>query len=365
MRQRIRSEGPITFDIFMEMALYHPGYGFYMSGKERFGPKGDFYTSPHLHPIFGKTIGIQIEEIRRIMGEPEDFTVLEIGAGKGYLAEGVISYLHEELNLQEGWRYVIVERSPGLQQAQQDLLSKYSGFIEWKRSLDELDSIRGCVISNELLDSFPVHLVQVHRGFKEIYIDIRDEGFKEVMRELSRPELSAYIYRYRIPEIDGYRTEINLMIKDFLVDINSILDEGFIITIDYGYSASEYYSPERTNGTLLCYYKHTLNEDPFLNIGNQDITAHVNFSSLKDWGNDLGIKSIGYTPQGTFLVSLGIDEMISREMETAREFLNEIPKIKGLIFGMGDTHKVMVQYKGKRRVNTLKGFGIRNRADLL
>jgi SAM-dependent MidA family methyltransferase len=221
------------------------------------------------------------------------------------------------------------------------------------------------VISNELLDAFPVHLVVMNDQFQEIYVFSDNTGFKEIKGDLSTTDLQNYINRYQIPAIRGYRTEINLNISDYLNRLDNILSEGFVISIDYGYSARDYYSAERNRGSLLCYYKHTAHENPYRNVGDQDITAHVNFTSLKDWGAMLGMKPLGYCPQGIFLASLGIDEIVSNELETSPNFQIEMLKIKGLLFGMGDSHKVMIQYKGKRDLAGLRGFKFKNSLDRL
>jgi len=144
------------------------------------------------------------------------------------------------------------------------------------------------------------------------------------------------------------------------------LSEGFVLTIDYGYPAWDYYSEERNRGTLLCYYKHRVNEDPYQNIGQQDITAHVNFSSIKKWGEEFGFKTIGFCQQGTYLISLGIDEIIKELYENERDYLFEVAKIKRLIFPgtIGETHKVLIQYKGKENP-TLKGFRMKNQVNKL
>ncbi len=365
IRERIRQEGPITFDTFMDMALYLPEYGYYMSGESVIGPRGDFFTSPHLHPVFGWLMAIQLDEMRRLLGEPREFTIMEIGAGRGFLAEGVLSYIRREFNWGDEWHYIIVERNPRIQQGQEEMLSEYKGMVQWVSSLTEAEQFCGCVVSNELLDAFPVHVVQMKEAFFEVYVDAAEDGFKETEGELSTPLLEEYIRRYRIPGLPGYRTEVNLGLRNFLEEINNLLTEGFVITIDYGYPSWEYYAEERNRGTLLCYHRHTCNEDPYAYIGEQDITAHVNFSSLRDWGEEMGLRTIGYCPQGTFLVSLGIDRVISGMLSADPGFQSEIPKIKGLLLGMGDTHKVMVQYKGKSVSGSLRGFELRNRLNLL
>jgi SAM-dependent MidA family methyltransferase len=145
-----------------------------------------------------------------------------------------------------------------------------------------------------------------------------------------------------------------------------MIDEGFLVTVDYGYPAADYYSEERDRGTLLCYHRHQMSENPYENIGRQDITAHVNFSSLGKWGEALGLRCLGFTRQGVYLVSLGIDEVISELYGDSPDYINEVAKIKGLIMpvGMGDTHKVMVQRKGSGEP-ALRGFEIKNQLSSL
>lgn len=365
LRELIRKEGPVTFERFMDTILYSPEHGFYMSERERLGPDGDFYTSPHLHPLFGWMIAIQLDQLKQIIAPLKEFTILEVGAGKGYLAEAVITYIEEELNWSGRWRYVIVERNPHIRRSQAELLSEHTCTIEWKSSLEEIDQITGCILTNELLDSFPVHLIEMSNRFHEICLDYSNNRLKEARRDLSRRELADYIERYSIPRLNTYRTEINLRVKDFLQSADRVLSEGFILTIDYGYSSEEYYTEERRRGTLLCYHRHSENDNPYINLGDQDITTHVNFTSLKDWAEELGMKTLGYAPQGTFLVSLGVDEVIAKEMERKPDFLHDISIIKGLLFGMGETHKVMLQYKGNKETGDIKGFQLRNRIGIL
>ncbi|CAB1060006.1 SAM-dependent methyltransferase, MidA [Olavius sp. associated proteobacterium Delta 1] len=344
----------------MDMSLYQREFGYYMTEKSRIGPHGDYYTSPHLHPIFGWLLANQLDEIKRIMGDPHEFTVLEIGAGKGYLAEGIIDFAQRKLNWKGNWKYIIVEKNRHAIKKLMKQLKAYTGRIEWKTSLEAVDRFCGCVISNELLDAFPVHLVEMHDQFQEIYVISDNTGFKETKGELSTVDLHNYINRFQIPAIRGYRTEINLNILNYLNRLDDILSEGFVISIDYGYSGREYYAAERNRGSLLCYHKHRVNQNPYQHVGDQDITAHVNFTSLKNWGAMLGMQSLGYCPQGIFLASLGIDEIVSNELANSPNFQIEMLKIKGLLFGIGDSHKAMIQYKGKRDLAGLRGFKLKN-----
>jgi SAM-dependent MidA family methyltransferase len=365
--ERIESEGPINFETFMEMALYYPGLGYYTKDSTKIGRAGDFYTSPHLHSIFGAMIGRQMEEMWTIIGNPDIFHVVEMGAGMGYLAKDMLEYL-EGKEIFKHLKYTIVEVNPKVRAKQQELLSKFKDNIKWIFSIDEIEPVTGCFLSNELLDAFPVRLIEVSNnpdnGLKEIYVSIDGDDLVEIKMPCST-EVKTYLNEFDIKLPEGYKTEVNLKIKDWLIEVTNKLLEGFILTIDYGYPAQDYYSEDRNRGTLLCYYQHQINENPYQNIGEQDLTAHVNFSSLKKWGDELGLKSLGFCSQGTYLVSLGIGEII-KELYGDSPDVFDVAKIKGLIMpqGMGESHKVMIQYKGKTELG-LRGFSFRNQLKYL
>lgn len=387
--EKIKKEGHITFETFMEMALYYPKLGYYTSPEIQIGRKGDFYTSPHLHSVFGIMIGKQLEEMWEIMGKPSEFYAVEIGAGAGYLCKDILDYLRNR-EFFNSLNYIIAELNPVMIENQKNLLSEFKDKLKWVSSIKDLNNIKGCIFSNELLDAFPVHVVEIvnedypsptpsessrtdlSRGdgikgmVKEVYVTFDGKKIIEIKQDVSTIDIINYINGFFINTPYGYRTEINLKIKDWLKEISTVLSEGFLLTIDYGYTAKEYYSEDRTKGTLLCYYKHQLNENPYGNIGRQDMTAHVNFSSLKKWGDEFGFKTIGYCPQGTFLISLGIDEAITELYGNSPDYESEILKIKGLILphGMGESHRVMIQYKGER-LPALRGFSMRNQINTL
>ncbi len=365
IRSLIEKDGPITFEKFMALVLYYPGLGYYMTDDIRIGPDGDYYTSSHLHPIFGWMIAIQLDEMKRILEGTGKFTILELGAGRGFFAENIIDYLEHKLKWSGNWKYVIVEKNPSAIQHQSKLLNRYQGRVSWKTSMDDVDRFCGCVIANELIDAFPVHRIIVTDRFREIYVDMSANGLVDLPGDFSDPALSDYLVQYKIPEIRGYCSEVNLRIGDHLQSLDNIMSEGFELTIDYGYPAWEYYSAQRNKGTLLCYYRHTRNTNPYLHLGDQDITAHVNFTALKDWGEATGLQTLGYCPQGTFLASLGIDKVIAGELESNPSFQTELQKIKGLLFDVGQTHQVMIQYKGNKDIKSLKGFELRNRKNKL
>lgn len=369
--ERIINEGPITFEEFMSMALYYPELGYYARSDAVIGREGDFYTSPHLHPIFGAMVCRQLIEMWELMGRPSLFHAVEMGAGAGYLCKDIMDYLYQTVNQLESHKderdfvtslkYVIVEPYEYFENKQKEIIKEHESNVEWISSLDKLIEIKGCVLSNELLDAFPVHLIEMDVGLKEVYVNIGGKGLIEEKADAGSEDIERYAEQFSIPVWEGYRTEINLRIKTWINQVSKILSQGFVLTIDYGYSAKEFYSEERNRGTLLCYYRHQVNENPFLNIGSQDITSHVNFSSLKIWGEGEGFETLGYSSQGIYLTASGIDELIVELYADSSDYMSEISKIKGLILpqGMGESHRVLIQYKGAG-MPELRGFSFRN-----
>ncbi|HDH13665.1 MAG TPA: class I SAM-dependent methyltransferase [Nitrospirae bacterium] len=361
--------------------VHYPELGYYSSPETTIGREGDFYTSPHLHPIFGAMIGKTLMEMWDVMGKPDNFNAVEMGAGVGYLSKDIFDYLYKSSSdsslsqnnsdFLRSLKYVIVEPYEHFQKRQRELLAgrelKGNNSIKWVKSLDELQQgVNGCIFSNELLDAFPVHLVEINDELKEVHISFNGRELVEEKNRISSEEIADCVKQFSLNLPNGYRTEINLRIKNWLRNVTEVLSRGFLLTIDYGYSAREYYSEDRTKGTLLCYHKHLFNENPYQNIGQQDITAHVNFSSLKKWGEEIGLKTTGYCSQGTFLTASGIDEVITELYSDSPDYLFEISKIKGLIMpqGMGESHSVMIQYKGEG-LPELRGFSMRNQAVIL
>jgi len=373
--EKIRREGLLTFEAFMEMALYHPEFGYYSSPESSIGREGDFFTSPHLHPIFGAMIGRQLSEMWQCMDRPTEFHIVEMGAGHGYLARDILDYLMKSdgsSDFVKAIQYIIVEPYRHFEDRQRALLGSFGQppsagkTVKWVPSLQDLNGVTGCILSNELLDAFPVHMIRMNDAVHEVYVDFDGEQFIEKIQGISSPDITSYLNMFSGGLPPGYTTEINLKIKTWLEDVAAVVKEGFVLTVDYGYTAKEYYSDDRTAGTLLCYSKHRLYDSPFRDIGKQDITAHVNFSSLKVWGEETGFKTVGYCPQGTFLTAAGIDEVIAECYAGSDDYLSELAKIKRLIFpqGLGESHNVMVQYKGTGSP-VLRGFSMRNLLDAL
>ena len=341
----------ITFAEFMDLALYDPEHGYYATNQVNIGVSGDFFTSPHLGPDFGEMLAEQFAEMWHLLGNPRPFTLLEMGAGQGMLAQDVLIHLHRHHGeCFKALEYVIVEKSAGMiaeqRQRLQDLANTWGG-LHW-RTWDEIpaDSVVGCCFSNELVDAFPVHQVAIANGqLQEIYVTIADwdawietqeavgspspapspatpiqtsppPSFTELLAPVSTPRLTEY---FALAGIDlpspaypeGYRTEVNLAALDWVTTVASRLRQGYLVTVDYGYPAQRYYSPTRCDGTLQCYYQHGRHVNPYIHIGQQDITAHVDFTVLARQGDRCGLTRLGYVPQGLFLMALGLGDRLA------------------------------------------------------
>jgi SAM-dependent MidA family methyltransferase len=333
----------ITFAEYMDLVLYHPEQGYYATGAVNIGSEGDFFTSPHLAKDFGELLAEQFAEMWVILGRPTLFTLIEMGAGQGLLAADVLHYLYRQHpQCFESVEYIIVEKAAGLITQQQQRLEKLLLTtadksqqlpIRWC-SLEEIpeDSITGCCFSNELVDALPVHQVVLEEGqLREIYVTTADAtgdsealdgvalsqiNFVEVTDTPSTPQLRQYFDFVGVNLMsgaypNGYRSEVNLAALDWLKSVANRLQRGFLLTIDYGYCADRYYQPARHQGTLQCYYQHQHHDNPYVYVGHQDITAHVDFTALERQGDLCGLRKVGFTQQGLFLMALGLGDRIS------------------------------------------------------
>lgn len=358
MASEIAASGPMSFARFMELALYHPQFGYYMrppeAGCERIGWSGDFYTSSDVHPILGQALAKQARQIDALLGHPDPFIVVEMGAGKGLLARDFIrGILDHESSLRDRLRFVLVERSPAMRELQQENLRAWlaaPGLITWVEDLDAVASagVTGLIFSNELPDAFPVHRIQIVNGrAQEVYVDYQNQAFVERLIPLSNPALQEHLARLNIPLPDGYRTEVNLDALSWMEQVAGALVRGVAVTIDYGHTAQDLYNADRSDGTLLCYYSQMTSEDPYRRVGLQDMTAHVDFSSLATVGERHGLHVTGFTNQMSFLMGLGVEDMIARLEPESPEFRAAIHLLRPE--GMGRTFKVLVQHKGIER----------------
>ncbi|AKG24703.1 hypothetical protein IJ00_17390 [Calothrix sp. 336/3] len=359
----------LTFAEYMEIALYHPEYGYYSTQAANLGKKGDFFTSVHLGADFGEMLAEQFQQMWLILGKPQEFQLVEMGAGQGILAQDILKYLQKIYpDFFAALKYSIVEKSPTLRSIQQQRLQEFA--VNWY-NLEEIspNSVTGCFFSNELVDAFPVHQFTVVNGeLQEIYVTVSSDSLQEITDKPSTPKLLEYLQMLGI-EInsyaDGYRSEINLSALDWLGIVANRLHRGYVLTIDYGYSASRYYNPRRNQGTLQCYWQHQRHNNPYIHIGHQDITTHVDFTALERWGEQCGLDKVGFVPQEIFLMALGLGERIaslSQQKLPIVELLQRRDCLHQLIDPMGvGGFGVLAQSKGLNPQETsqpLKGFNI-------
>jgi len=349
--------------------------------RPRIGKKGDFFTSVSVGPLFGKLLAKQFLNFREELGNPAEFEVVEFGGHRGQLRADVLAAAPD-------LRYRIIETGDSLP-----------------------DSIVGCVFSNEFLDALPVHVVQVKDGaWQEVYVRTaspspepsppRGEGpattgersrnhqpppsplrgedqepvlglpkderatnesplpsggedkgegasLEEVLGPLSTPRLADFLSDLPVQYMEGYRTEVNLHAMDWLADVSGRLKHGWIVTIDYGYERPEYFAPHHRDGTLLCYHQHTKSANPFAHVGEQDITAHVEFTSLIEYCKKLGLEPILFTDQSHYLLQIGESEIAEIVERTAGQPSKERSAIQQLLHPemMGRTFQVLVQRK--------------------
>ncbi len=340
INERIQREGPISFAEYMRMALYEPGYGYYMTGAAKMGWEADYFTSTDVSSLFANCMGRQLFTMWEKLKHPAHFIVLEQGAGRGHLAEGlrtwaqkeapefyeVLDYRTEDIRSGED----AVERRPFSGRGDPRVPTLHNTTPAPTREKSSTLAMPSVVLSNELIDAFPVHIVE-KRGERlyEVFVDVQQDGrLCEVLDEPGTPEVADYLDMYKIPWRafdEGWRAEINLDALRWIQRTAKLIRNGFILAIDYGDKAKALYTAWRKRGTLLCYFKHQANERPLLHPGEQDITAHVNFSSLIDDGRRLGMRLHRFTSQRLWLHALGIQEELEQryvseftEAETAR-----------------------------------------------
>ena len=358
IKRQIDKKGRITFAEFMDIALYWPGKGYYTSENVRWGKDGDYLTSIDVSPVFGRLLAYQINEMWQNLGSPPQFSIIEVGAGR----EGLSFHIRDTIKklFQEFYKAVdfqLVDVNPIHIQKLEERTSFHSSIEDIK------PGITGCIISNELIDAFPVHRVVEMDGLKEIYVGYEDAGFMEIRGELSSSGLNDYLEKIGIKLEQGQKAEINLKALDWIKSIGALLKKGFVITVDYGLPARELFRHNR-NGNLLCYYMHTMNNNPFHQIGYQDITAKVDFTSLAAAGRDAGLEVTGFTTQFYFFMGIGalgeFKEVEELNMGNLDAFQwNQGIKELMLPGGMGDDFKVLIQHKDVE-APLLKGFSFKD-----
>lgn len=319
---------PITFEAFMDFCLYDPRCGYYRGGRKVFGTEGDFFTSPYTHPLFARLLAGAFAAYHRRLGSPDPFVIVELGAGEGILGKDIREALQEDHpDVSQCLEYHEVEVGRGT----------------WP------DRFGGVVFSNEFFDALPVHRVRLKGGrLRELYVEAEGEKIREVEGDLSDARIRDYL-KLGFSELrDGYEYEINLHMLEWLHEIDRRLRIGFVLTIDYGYDRAAYEAVERPKGTLLCYRGHQVSEDPYTHIGEQDLTAHVNFEVVQKEGARLGWESEELIGQRDFLFRWGLEEYLKEEESRGlfdNDRLQDRLRLKDLLIpgGVSDTMKVLEQ----------------------
>ncbi|HEX6848979.1 MAG TPA: SAM-dependent methyltransferase [Chitinophagaceae bacterium] len=349
IKNKIRGQGPISFHDFMEMALYYPGLGYYTSSPDRIGKQGDYYTSPYLTNVFGNVIAKQLEEMWLLTGRNE-FTIVEYGAGMGSLCIDILKQLQSNQDFFRSLRYCIIEKSEAMRRKEKTIIddNMLNEKTAWYNSIEEIPSFTGCVLANEVLDNFSVHkVIMKERELKEVFVDY-DNDFIEILKP-ARDELKGYFTTLGIELPDDFCAEVNLEAIDWIKKVSASLEKGFVLTIDYGYPSAELYQTHHRLGTIVCYHQHTVNDLPYNNVGQQDITAHVNFSALKLWGAKHGLHNCGFTNQSQFLLGLGLTEHLRKlEVREKNSFdvREKLLMVHTMLMSMGKKFKVLIQQKG-------------------
>jgi SAM-dependent MidA family methyltransferase len=342
IRDLIQESGPVSFETFMDLALYHPEKGYYNLPHNPIGSQGDYYTVPHMTPVFGAMIARQLTELWEKLCRPETFTVVELGAGNGHLCRSVLNYAKCVNGFGEAIRYIIVEQSSHMCLRAKEIVPSSVLFYQ---SASDLPEFTGCILSNELFDNIPFSIVVRKNELMELYVDYNLD-FIEVYRPASE-KVKAFVQEMAPGLPNGFRTEVSLKSLDLLHLIAAKLTKGFMITIDYGYTAHELLQESKRTGTMTCYHRHKIHDNPFVHVADQDITCHVNFSALSRYGERNGLKFAGYVCQANFLRPLGVLPFLSNHHHSSNGAEhNNIRFVSDLLLGStGNLFKVLIQYK--------------------
>ncbi len=351
--------GHIGFDRFMEMALYAPGLGYYSAGSHKFGEAGDFITAPELSALFSQCLANQCAEVlARIGGD-----ILEFGAGSGVMAADILAELERLESLPE--HYFILELSADLRQRQQqtinDKVPQLASRVQWLDALPQL-GFCGVVLANEVLDAMPIHRFRIHED-EPHELHVVWDG-KEFLLQDGPPDAELY---GRLKQLqtefalnDGYVSEINLRAEEWVRSLGDFLKQGVALLIDYGFPRHEFYHAQRSEGTLMCHYRHRAHSDALLWVGLQDITTHVDFTSVGEAALAAGLEVRGYTNQAAFLIANGLTELLTQAEGDMKQQLSLSAQVKRLTMPgeMGELFKVMALGRGWE--GGLRGFSLRD-----
>lgn len=341
--------GYISFHNFMDRILYDPKLGYYMNSRQKFGSTGDFITAPMLSSLFAHTLGKQFALIINKLGK--DSSIVEFGAGTGQFALDCLRYLKNKDSLPKN--YHIVELNVHFKTQQQILLKQYMpeyySNIQWHDKMIGKIS-KAIIFANEILDAMPIELVEYKdnkftqlmvKKYKNTFEFFKNTDLPEILKNKTKNiALNKFLYK------QPYVFEIHTTLQKWISNIKEVFNKGVVFICDYGYQRKLYYSPERTMGTLRCYYKHHVHNNPLINVGIQDVTAHVDFTTVAEAAVKHGLIVEGFLPQGTFLTVAGIIECYEELCKniSIREKIVLTQCLKNLTLGteMAENFKVIV-----------------------
>ncbi len=363
LREEIeRAGGWLGFARYMQLALYEPGLGYYSAGARKFGAAGDFVTAPEVAPVFSRCLAVQCAEVLENLGGGD---LLELGAGSGVMAAALLGELERRDALPR--RYLILDVSADLRQRQQETLAANVPHlldrVEW---LDRLpDGLEGLIVANEVLDALPVERFVLRNGAVHA-LGVAWPADGPAWSEAPAPARLAEAVRRLERETgatwpDGYTSEINLDLADWLAAVAGALARGVMLFVDYGLPRREYYAPERSDGTLLCHFRHRFHDDPFARPGLQDITAWVDFTAVAEAAQAAGLELAGYTTQAHFLIGNGIGEFVANVADldvVERVNLSRQAMLLTLPGEMGERFKAIALARGYDA--PLRGFAVRD-----
>jgi SAM-dependent MidA family methyltransferase len=356
LKEICKERGPIPFALYMEICLYHPELGYYFAPRAPMGKGGDYITYPQVHPAFGRCMARQVMEIWEQMGSPQSFELVEVGPGKGQMMRDMLELISSKAPLlMENLEVTLVEVSPMLQSIQRANLAQFPN-VRWEAPADFFSrrKVRGCILSNELVDSLPVHLVEMRGGeLREVLVLVGDRETEEVLGELTDHRIREYLETEGAHLQEGQRVEVGLKALEWIRSVGASLEKGAVITVDFGFRGAEAFHPSRSGGSLMTYRGHRASSDPYELPGGQDICSHVNFSALIRAGEEVGLAPTGIITQDKFLLNLGLlEEMAEQEKRRSSgsqaEFWQEKLALRSLMMPQHPQggFQVLIQHKG-------------------
>jgi SAM-dependent MidA family methyltransferase len=342
------SGGYISFQRYMDRVLYAPGLGYYAAGATKLGAEGDFVTAPEMTPLFGTALATQVAAILAVSERRE---IVELGGGSGRLAAHLLSALAARDAMPS--RYAILEVSAELAARQRETLAREApGCLDWVSWITALpDRIDGALVANEVLDAIAPHLI-ARRGGDYLERGVTWDDARNAFAWAERPPGSrlASLASARFPPDGDYMSEINPAAEALVQTVGQRFVEGAALFIDYGFPAAEYYHPQRSEGTLMCHYRHRAHGDPFAWPGLTDITAHVDFTAMAHAGERAGLHVAGFAAQAPFLIGCGIlDSLAATDAPESIPYIRAASSVQKLLAPseMGELFKVLALAKSE------------------